>query len=87
MISTQKFAAWGLDMLLPSFPGKSVWVFPKIGIPQNGWFMRENPIKMDDLGGFPPIFGSTPSTFVSVVMDISNKNESGHLFPWESKDH
>ena len=26
------------------------WVFPKIGVPQNGWFIRENPIKMDDLG-------------------------------------
>ena len=22
----------------------------KIGVPQNGWFMMENPIKMDDLG-------------------------------------
>ena len=27
-----------------------VWVFSKIGVPQNGWFMMENPIKMDDLG-------------------------------------
>ena len=27
------------------------WVFPKIGVPQNGWFIEENPIKMDDLGG------------------------------------
>ena len=34
------------------------WVFPKIGIPQNGWFVMENPIKMDDLGG-TPIFGNT----------------------------
>ena len=25
-------------------------MFPKIGIPQNGWFMIENLIKMDDLG-------------------------------------
>ena len=27
-----------------------IWVFPKIGVPQNGWFMMENLIKMDDLG-------------------------------------
>ena len=24
------------------------WVFPKIGVPQNEWFIMENPIKMDD---------------------------------------
>ena len=27
-----------------------IWVFPKIGVPQNGWFIMEIPIKMDDLG-------------------------------------
>ena len=27
-----------------------IWVFPKIGVPQNGWFIMEKPIKMDDLG-------------------------------------
>jgi len=26
-----------------------IWGFPKIVVPQYGWFTRENPIKMDDL--------------------------------------
>jgi len=35
-----------------------MWVFPKIGIPQNGWFIMEIPMKLDDLG--VPLFWKPP---------------------------
>ena len=35
----------------------TMWGFLKIGIPQNGWFIMENPIKIDNLG--VPLFQET----------------------------
>ena len=35
------------------FPLFTIWGFPKMGVPQNGRFVRENLIKMDDDWGYP----------------------------------
>ena len=45
-------------MTVGSIQAIFTWVFPKIGVPQNGWFIMEIPIKMDDLQGKPTIFGN-----------------------------
>ena len=36
----------------------SIWMFPKIGVPQNEWFIMANPIKIDVLG--VPLFLEAP---------------------------
>ena len=63
--STQKFAVTdGIGVLccVVGSPWRVclIWMFPKIGVSQNGWFIRENPIKMDDLG-VPLFLGTSKS--------------------------
>ena len=46
-------------------------MFPRIGVPQNGWFILENPIKMDDLEGFPIFL----ETLKSCLMDETKNHQ------------
>ena len=61
-----------------------IWVFPKIGVPQNGWFKMENPIKIDDLR--VPLFSETSMYIPSVFLFETHFHPRGFcletLAPW-----
>ena len=62
------------------------WVFPKMVVPQNRWFIRENPIKMDDLR-VPLFHGNTHTLSESARFSKSMRKKitSSHPHPFASK--
>ena len=48
----------------------SIWRFPQLGVPQNGWFTMENVIKKDDDWGYP--YDSGNPLFLMILCWISN---------------
>ena len=61
---------WGLIILYK-------WVFPKIGVLQNGWFIVENPFKMDDLGVL--LFLETPKSVQSIQTTTDSQYWNGSV--------
>ena len=67
------------------------WVFPKIGVPQNGWFIIENPINPWMIWGEnPTILGNiqlwNQNTLHDSMLSSQNSPFSSWKLPWSDRD-
>ena len=78
---TQQVSHQHLDMTggLNLSPQTQTWGFPKMEVPKNRWFIKDNPTKMEDLG--VPLFWETSISLHALEQTISMLQSKRHLKP------